>query len=458
MNDTGCQHEQGAPGNVMIECLKRIIREYQNLESPRGLLPQRVAIGSLPGKVSVVTGVRGSGKTTLLRQRIHQLIESGVPSENILHLNLADDRLNWLRHENLDLILEAYFDLHPQKRGSETVHCFFDEVQAHPHWQLFIDRLMRTEKCEVTGADSLLPSPEEETASPLSGRIVSWEVFPFSFREFLDGKGIESDGPLSTKQRLTIQKAFEDFWQVGGFPSANVLDQRQRIAAHQANWKSILTSIIEHHNIYHPRTVIDLAHWLVDNTGYFYSVSHLTDYLKSLGYRVRKSSVVDWLVAFENAGLLFSVNIFSSSPTRISVNPRKVYCIDHALAASVSSGILTNRDSLLENLVFTALRRVTPEIFYHKTKTGREVDLVALLPSVPGQERAIMLVPVCALLTDSRVKQSEVHSLSEAMVELAVAEGTIVTWRTDKTILVGFGTTQVLPVWRFLLEMEARTT
>ena len=142
----------------MIECLKRIIREYQTLEPPGGLLPRRVAIGGLPGKVSVVTGVRGSGKTTLLSQRIRQLSESGVSLENILYLNLADDRLYWLRHENPDLILDAYFELHPQKRGSETVHCFFDEVQALPHWQLFIDRLTRTEKCEVTVAGSLLPS------------------------------------------------------------------------------------------------------------------------------------------------------------------------------------------------------------------------------------------------------------------------------------------------------------
>jgi len=453
MNDAGCENEQGASGHAMIECLKRIIREYQNLEPPGELLPRRVAIGSLPGKVSVVTGVRGSGKTILLRQRIRQLIEGGVPRENILSLDLADDRLYWLRHENLDLILEAYFELHPQKRGSETVHCFFDEVQALPHWQLFIERLMRTEKCEVTVAGSLLPAPEEETASPLTGRIVSWEIFSLSFREFLDGKGIESDGPLSTKQRLTIQKAFEVYWRVGGFPDVNRLDQRQRVEAHQANWNTILASIIGHHNISHPRAVIDLAHWLVDNTGSFNAVSHLTDYLKSLGHRVRKSSVVDWLVAFEDAGLLFSVNIFSSSPTRISVNPRKVYCIDHALAASVSSGILTNRDSLLENLVFTALYRVTPEVFYYRTKTGREVDLVALLPTAPNDERTILLVQVCASLADPRVKQSEVRSLSEAMVELAVAEGTIVTWRTDETIPVGFGTIQVVPVWRFLLNL-----
>lgn len=441
----------------MIECLKRIILEYQNLEPLSGLLPRRVAIGSLPGKVSVVTGVRGSGKTTLLRQRIRQLIEGGVPRENLLYLDLADDRLYWLRHENPDLILEAYFELHSQKRGNETVHGFFDEIQALPHWQLFIDRLLRTEKCEVTVAGSLLPSPEGETTSPLTGRIVSWELFPLSFQEFLDGKGIENDGPLSTKQRLTIQKAFEAYWQVGGFPGVNRLDQRQRIEAHQTNWNTILASIIGHHNISHPRAVSDLAHWLVDNTGSFYSVSHLTDYLKSHSHRVRKSSVVDWLAAFEDAGLLFSVNIFSNSPTRVSVNPRKVYCIDHALVTSISSGILINRDSLLENLVFTALLRVTPEIFYYKTKTGREVDLVALLPTAPNNERAILLIQACASLADPRVRQSEVRSLSEAMVELAVAEGTIVTWRTDETIPVGFGTIQVVPVWQFLLEMDSRT-
>ena len=118
----------------------------QNLEPLGGLRPRRVAIGSLPGKVSVVTGVKGSGKTTLLRQGIRQLIEGGVPREDILYLNLADDRLYWLRHETPDLILEAYFVLHPQKRDSETVLCFFDEVQALPHWQLFIHRLLRTMK------------------------------------------------------------------------------------------------------------------------------------------------------------------------------------------------------------------------------------------------------------------------------------------------------------------------
>ena len=85
------------------------------------------------------------------------------------------------------------------------------------------------------------------------------------------------------------------------------------------------------------------------------------------------------------------------------------------------------------------------------------MDFVALLPSGQGQERTMLLIHVCDLLADSCVMHSGVRSLSEAMVELAVAKRTIVTWHTDETIPVGFGTIQVAPVWRFLLEMEPRT-
>lgn len=58
-------------------------------------------------------------------------------------------------------------------------------------------------------------------------------------------------------------------------------------------------------------------------------------------------------------------------------------------------------------------------------------------------------------MADTRVKQGEVRSLSEAMVELAEAEETIAAWRSDETIPVGFGTIQVVPVWQFLLELRA---
>ena len=51
---------------------------------------------------------------------------------------------------------------------------------------------------------------------------------------------------------------------------------------------------------------------------------------------------------------------------------------------------------------------------------------------------------VCALLTDPRFKQSDACSLSEALVELSVAEETIVRL-TDATIPVDFCSIQVVP-------------
>lgn len=123
-------------------------------------------------------------------QLMQRLLDNGVSRQNILHLNFFDDRLHNLRHDNLGIILEAYFSLYPEKKNAETIYCFFNEIQVVPGWEPFVDRLMRTKKCEVyiTGSSALL---SKEIATQMRGRALSWEMFPFSFREFLDCKAIE---------------------------------------------------------------------------------------------------------------------------------------------------------------------------------------------------------------------------------------------------------------------------
>jgi predicted AAA+ superfamily ATPase len=145
-----------------------------------------------------------------------------------------------------------------------------------------------------------------------------------------------------------------------------------RIKTHQDYLHTILfRGLVERHDVSHPRAVTDLAHRLVDNAASLYSVNSLTGYLKSLGHKVPKSAVSDYLEWFEDAYFLFTVRIFDASAARRDTNPKRIYCIDHAMVTSVSSGILVNSGHLLENLVFTGLRRAYPEIYYHKTRTGR---------------------------------------------------------------------------------------
>ena len=382
-------------------------------------------------------------------QVIQRLLDSGVSRQNILNLNFFDDRLHNLRQDNLGLIAEAYYSIYPEKKNTEMIYCFFDEVQTTQGWEPFVNRLMRTEKCEVylTGSSARMLS--KEIATQMRGRALSWELFPFSFREFLDYKGVDNKGTRSTKKRLLVQKAFEEYWQTGGFPEVAGLGRNLRIKTHQEYFHAILfRDLVERHNISHPKALIDLAHWLVDNTASLYSVNSLTGYLKSLGHKAPKSTVSDYLGWFEDAYFLFTVRIFDASLARSNTNPKKIYCIDHALVTSVSSGILVNSGHLLENLVFTALRRIHPEIYYYRTRSGRMVNFI-----VPLRGHPPMLVQVCGSLTDPQTRKRETAALSEAMAELGLKTGTIVTQKEDERVEVETGAIEVVPAWRYLLDL-----
>lgn len=434
--------------SFMIETVKSILLDFQEAQLETGV-PRRIPMEPVRGKAAVCIGVRRSGKSTYLHQRIQRLLDSGVSRRNILYLNFFDDRLHPLRHENLGVIAEAYYALYPEKKNTETVYCFFDEIQAVPGWEPFVDRMMRTEKCEVYLTGSSAHMLSKEVATQMRGRALSWELFPFSFREFLDGKGLESEGPLSTRKRLLVQKAFEEYWETGGFPEVLDIDERLRIKTHQEYLNAILfRDLVERHDIAHPKAVSDLAHWMIDNTASLYSVNRLTGYLKSLGHNAPRAAVSDYVAWFEDAYFLFAVRIFDASLARSNTNPKKVYCIDHALVASTASGILLNSGHLLENLVFIALRRVHPDIFYYKTKSGKEVDFI-----VPVRGRPRLLVQVCESLAVPQTRKREFAALKEAMAELGLKEAVIVTRNEDEAVETDAGTIRVLPAWKFLLEM-----
>ena len=432
----------------MIEILKSIILDFQEVELETGV-PRHLKIKAVPNKATVCIGVRRSGKSTYLFQVIQRLQDDGVPLENILYLNFFDDRLHNLRREGLGSITEAYYSLYPEKKNAETVYCFFDEIQAVEGWEPFLDRLMRTEKCEVYITGSSAQMLSKEIATQMRGRALSWEIFPFSFREFLDYKRINATGHLSTKKRLLVQKAFEEYWDTGGFPEVVGLDRYLRIKIHQEYFHAILfRDLVERHDISHPKAMMDLAHRLIDNTASLYSVNSLTGYLKSLGHKAPKSAVSDYLEWFEDAYFLFTVRIFDASLARSKTNPKKIYCVDHALVNSVASGILVNTGHLLENLVFTALRRVTPDIYYCKTKGGLEVDFLAQM-----QDRSRMLVQVCKSMAEPQTRKREITALSEAMAKYGLKSGTVVTRNEEDQIKVVAGKIGVVPAWRFLFNL-----
>ena len=364
----------------MLDTIRTIILDFQESRPETGV-PRRVRFEALHGKASVCIGVRRCGKSTFMFQLMKRLTDSGVSRQNILHINFFDDRLRDLRSGGLGRIMDAYYSIYPEKKNAETVYCFFDEIQMASEWESFVDRLMRTENCDVylTGSSSRMLS--REIATQMRGRALSWEMFPFSFREFLDFKGVEWNGPLTSQRRLLVEKTFNDFRDAGGFPEVAGADRTMRVKIHQEYFNTVLfRDLIERYDAPHPRAISDLAHRLMESIGSPYSVNSLHGYLQSLAHKASKTSVAEYLEWFEDAYFLFTVKIFDASLARANANPKKAYCVDHAMIRSVTSGILINDGHILENMIFTALRRLHPDVRYYRTNSGREVDFI--VPSI----------------------------------------------------------------------------
>ena len=430
-----------------MQLLSEIIIDAQTNEMFEGV-PRLIEVTTVPNKATIIIGVRRCGKSTLINQIINRLKKEGLSNQNILYLNFFDDRLVNLRTEGLNTVMETYYALYPEKKNSEKIICFFDEVQVIPDWELFIDRLLRTENCEIyiTGSSARMLS--KEIATQMRGRALSWELFPFSFEEYLIFKDLSIRKPYNTKTRLTIQKIFGEYWICGGFPEVFQVPDNLCIKIHQEYFNSILfRDLIERYDVSHPRAIIDLARILINSVGSLYTLNRLTNHLKSLGHKVPKMNVAEYLEWFEDAYFLFTVRLYDASYSKSNANPKKIYCIDHAMVNSVSSGILVNSGHLLENLVFVALRRVTNHIYYYKTKNNREVDFL-----VQNENGTKFLIQVTESLVNVETRKRELLALQNSMEELKLLQSTIVTQTENEQLEFNWGRVDVVPIWKFLLD------
>ncbi len=431
------------------KAIQTLIIDFQENLISTGV-PRRTEIAIVKNKASICIGVRRCGKSTLMMQVLQMLIAQGVPKENIVHLNFFDDRLYGMKNDQLDQIVQAYYSMYPQKKNSEEVVFFFDEIQTVELWEGFVDRLMRTEKCLVLITGSSAKMLSQEIATQMRGRALTRELFPFTFREFLDFKKIEVEKKLTTKKSLIIKKVFGEYWECGGFPETLDVSKKIRIQIHQEYFNSIIfRDLIERHDISHPKALIELSHWLVNNIGSLYSINNLTGYLKASGHSITKSTVSEYLQWLEDVYCFFSVRIFDASVNKQNVNPKKVYCIDHSLVMSMYSGILVNNGHLLENLVFVALRKNDFSVFYYKTEKGSEVDFITI-----DNSHQKHLYQVCYLLGDEATRIREIEALQKAMTEQNVNVGTVVTYDQKETIHSTEGTIEIIPVWEFLLNLK----
>lgn len=430
------------------EIFKKIITEFR--ESAYSVFSRDLTLPRNTGKVVSLYGPRRSGKTYLFYRTIELLLKSGVSPEKVLYVNLEDERISPLSKEDGQLILDAYYELNPENIDGDK-YFFFDEIQVLPMWEKFIRRLSERPDTDIflTGSSSRLFSKEIATA--LRGRTLSYPLMPLSFGEVLSFKGIKRERHLfHSKARYKVQKLFNEYLRFGGFPE--VLDKKLDIKTRilQEYFELIFyRDIVERYKIRNFTLMRELMRYMLSHFSSLFSVSAYYNMLKSAGFKIGKDTLFEYVSCLEDVGFVKTAALFDYSLKKQIVNPKKIYAVDAGLINAVSFQFSENKGRLLENIVFLELIRREKDVYYYRTKKGREVDF-----AVKRGRKISELIQVAQQLSRKNTKEREVTALSSAMDEQNLREGLILTENEEATIEIGQKRVKVIPVCKWLLSQH----
>jgi len=386
--------------------------QKENLFNQSSGLPRQM-LSKLPEAAShalIISGIRRCGKSTLL----HQLLQKKYP--NAFYLNFEDPRL-------YDMELHDFTRLVELLEETNQATLFFDEIQSVDGWERYVrQKLDESFKLIITGSNASLLSTELGTK--LTGRHITKELFPFSwkeFRTFID---------LDASPEATLR-----YMQTGGFPEYVKTGNDEIL--HQLFEDILMRDIAVRHRIRDVKTLQQLALFLVSNVGNLVTGNRL----KSMFGIGATSTVMEYLSHLEQTWLIHFIPKFSYSVRKQNINPRKVYAIDTGLAHVNSKSFTRDQGHLLENLVYLFLRRRYKDIYYFSEKG--ECDFVV---AERGDVKEV--VQVCMEVTPDNMDR-ELNGLFEALDFFDLDEGTIVTLEQSDRFVREEKTALVLPCHKY---------
>ena len=429
-----------------MEKLKYILQEWFEFQIPQ-LIDRRFPENLLNTNLILsIVGVRRSGKTYLGYQMIKKLRRE-IPISNIIYINFEDDRLYPLIGNELSILLDVYRQNFDFKRDC-PIYLFLDEVQNIPGWERTVRRIYDLEKkvkIVITGSSSsLLPA---KIATSLRGRTLTFELFPFSFVEVLKANKINFDTrniALSSK-RHRIVKQLNAYIEFGGFPQ--VVLEENKVEILKGYYRAILyRDIIERYNIKNLRLFEDFLKVVTQNASSLFSYGKTYNLLKSMGLRLSKSTIIEYMEYIKSAFFAFEVPIFSYSIKDQLQYPRKIYLIDTGIRNAVVFRFSEDIGKMAENIVFLALKRKGKEIYYWKDSEGHEVDFV-----IKEGLKVTQLVQVCWEMDKSKTKSRELKAILKSMEEFNLEKGLVITRDYSGEEKIKNKRIEFIPLWQWLL-------
>lgn len=382
-------------------------------------------------QAQVVIGVRRSGKSTLC---YNALIRKRV---KFAYVNFDDERLINLTATDLNDVLEVLY-----KINGDFNYLFIDEIQNIPEWYLFVNRLLRRQiHVIITGSNAKLLSGE--LATHLTGRHHTINLYPFSFSEYCEAKGIDTMS-MSTMAVARRRAVFDDYMRKGGFPElSRVRNERDYIDELVRN---ILQRDIEQRfKVKHVTSFEEMSQHLLNIAPAIVVDKKLKEAF-GFGSQHTAKNYVGYL---KQAYLLVGLHKYSpKSQQRLTAD--KIYPIDVSLMNRRSDAFSgENFGWRLETIVYLELLRRYKsqgfDIYYFSERSG-ECDFV-----ICEGRKAVVAIQVSYDISNEKTRKREISGLLLAAKKTGCKNLILLTDHSYEDIEAEDHRIAVRPVFDYLL-------
>ena len=339
--------------------------------------------------IKIITGVRRSGKSKLL-DAFKEYIQENVNNYNIIHINF-----NLTKYENL----KEYhaLDDYVQKNYKNGMNNFLliDEVQMCEGFELAINSFHAEEKFDIylTGSNAFLLS--SDLATLFTGRSFEIEIFPFSFKEFVDYYEYDD-----------YDKAFDKYVREGGMAGSYLYNTEKEKYSYVDNvYNTLITrDIKKKYNIKNSEIFDNVNNFLTDNISNLTSSNSITDYLNKNKMKVSYKTINNYINYLCNAFAFYKIERFDIKGKKHLKTLNKYYIVDQSFRYAKLGTTNIDYGRTYENIVAIELLRRGYDV-YVGTLYKKEIDFVA------EKQNEKLYIQVCDNISDDKTFKREVDSL-----------------------------------------------
>ncbi|MCA0385980.1 MAG: ATP-binding protein [Firmicutes bacterium] len=299
--------------------------------------------------VKVITGVRRCGKSVMMQLIQAELKKVGIKEQQMLAINFED-----MSYTSLTDATSLHDEVMRKFSANPTLkYLFFDEIQEVKEWERCINSLLSKGQFDIyiTGSNANLLSGE--LATFLAGRYVEINLYPFSFKEFLDLFNLKT-------AESSVDANFKRYLQVGGFPFIqHFIDDPLAIAQYLKDiYSSVLIKDVMKRNQFRDVDLLERTLlYVIAHVGETFSANSISKFFKSEGRKVAPETILNQLRGCEEAFLFHKVPRVDLIGKQILQVNEKYYMVDHGIRQAVYGSNQRDIQRILENVVYMEMLR-----------------------------------------------------------------------------------------------------